>query len=52
MKLESKKTKRIKADPYLLIPSILISFIGIVTLLSTTIDGSGQFGDISIVKSR
>ena len=52
MKLESKKIKRIKADPYLLIPSILISFIGIVTLLSTTIDSSGQFGDISIVKKQ
>ena len=52
MKLESKKIKRIKADPYLLIPSILISFIGIVTLLSTTIDSNGQFGDISIVKKQ
>jgi len=52
MKLESKKIKRIKADPYLLIPSILISFIGIVTLLSTTIDSSGQFGDVSIVRRQ
>ena len=52
MKLESKKTKRIKADPYLLIPSILISFIGIVTLLSTTIDSNGQFGDVSIVQRQ
>jgi len=52
MKLESKKIKRIKADPYLLIPSILISFIGIVTLLSTTIDSNGQFGDVSIVQKQ
>ena len=52
MKLESKKIKRIKADPYLLIPSILISFIGVVTLLSTTIDSNGLFGDISIVKKQ
>jgi rod shape determining protein RodA len=52
MKLESKKIKRIKADPYLLIPSILISFIGIVTLLSTTIDSNGQFGDVSIVQRQ
>jgi len=52
MKLESKKIKRIKADPYLLIPSILISFIGVVTLLSTTIDSNGQFGDINIVKKQ
>lgn len=52
MKLESKKIKRIKADPYLLIPSILISFIGVVTLLSTTIDSNGQFGDVSIVQKQ
>ncbi len=52
MKLESKKIKRIKADPYLLIPSILISFIGVVTLLSTTIDSNGQFGDVSIVQRQ
>ena len=52
MKLESKKIKRIKADPYLLIPSMLISFIGVVTLLSTTIDSTGQFGDVSIVQKQ
>jgi cell division protein FtsW (lipid II flippase) len=52
MKLINEKLKKIKADPYLLIPSVLISFIGIVTLLSTTIESIGQFGDISIVKKQ
>jgi len=49
MKLENGKRKKIRLDPYIFIPSVLISVIGIVVLLSTTIEGDGSFGDLSIV---
>lgn len=39
-------------DLKLLIPSILISIIGLVTLLSTTIQADGTFGDISILSKQ
>ena len=52
MKLKSEKQKKVKADLYLLIPTVLISFIGLITLLSTTIESNGQFGDISIVRKQ
>lgn len=50
MKLVSHKTRfSIPIDWKTFIPIILLSLIGIVTLLSTTILPSGGFGDISIV---
>lgn len=52
MELTKKKLKKIKIDPYLFLSAALISFIGVVTLLSTTIESSGQFGDITIVKKQ
>lgn len=52
MELTEKKSKNIKIDSYLLLSAALISFIGVVTLLSTTIESSGQFGDITIVRKQ
>lgn len=48
MKLENAK-KRIKIDWYILIPTVLISLIGIITLLSTAIGNDGKFEELSIV---
>ncbi|KUK76768.1 MAG: Rod shape-determining protein RodA [candidate division WS6 bacterium 34_10] len=45
----SEKKDRFNIDLKILIPSILISIIGIVTLLSTTILPNGTFGDRTIV---
>lgn len=44
-----KKTNRSNFELKLLIPSLLISVIGIITLLSTTIQSDGTFGDSTIV---
>ena len=49
MKLGNGKARRLKIDPLILIPAVLISFIGIISLLSTTIESNGSFGDVSIV---
>jgi len=45
----NKKNKVFDLEFKILIPSILISIIGVVTLLSTTIQNDGTFGDTSIV---
>jgi rod shape determining protein RodA len=45
----SKKTKKNNLELKILIPSILISLIGLITLLSTTILPEGTFGDNTIV---
>ncbi|MFA6754688.1 MAG: FtsW/RodA/SpoVE family cell cycle protein, partial [Candidatus Dojkabacteria bacterium] len=44
-----KKTNGSNFELKLLIPSLLISVIGIITLLSTTIQSDGTFGDSTIV---
>jgi rod shape determining protein RodA len=48
-KFLSKETKNFNIELKILIPSILISIIGIVTLLSTTILSDGTFGDNGLV---
>jgi rod shape determining protein RodA len=48
-KFLSKKDKGLNIELKILIPSILISIVGIITLLSTTIQSDGSFGDTSIV---
>jgi rod shape determining protein RodA len=48
-KFLSKKEKVFNIELKILIPSILISIIGIITLLSTTIQSDGTFGDMNIV---
>lgn len=46
----AKKSKRFfSLDLYILVPSILLSVIGLISLLSTTITADGYFGDLSIV---
>lgn len=49
MKVGNGKKKKLKIDLYIFIPTVLISVIGIVSLLSTTIESDGSFGDLSIV---
>ena len=52
MKIENKKLKKKRFDLLILIPTILISVIGIITLLSTTIGSDGTFQDLSIVNKQ
>lgn len=52
MKLGSGKKGKLKIDWFLLIPIVLISVIGIITLLSTTIESDGAFGELSIVNKQ
>ncbi|HNW23288.1 MAG TPA: rod shape-determining protein RodA [Candidatus Dojkabacteria bacterium] len=49
MKVGNGKQKRLRLDLYIFIPAVLISIIGIFTLLSTTIGNDGKFNDLSIV---
>ncbi len=46
------KRKRLNVELRILIPSVVISIIGLVTLLSTTILPNGTFGDINIVQKQ
>jgi rod shape determining protein RodA len=48
-KFLKKKVKNFNIELKILIPSILISAIGIITLLSTTIQPDGTFGDNTVV---
>jgi rod shape determining protein RodA len=48
-KFLKKKVKNFNIELKILIPSILISAIGIITLLSTTIQSDGTFGDNTVV---
>ena len=52
MKVENGKRKKLKIDFVLFIPTVLISLIGLITLLSTTIESSGGFGDLDIVRKQ
>lgn len=52
MKVSDTRKGKIKIDPFIFIPMLLISVIGIVALLSTTITGEGIFGDLEIVKKQ
>lgn len=52
MKIENSKQKLFKIELLILIPVIFLSVIGIITLLSTTIDNTGTFGDLSIVNKQ
>ncbi len=49
MKLSNGNKKKFKIDPFIFIPTVLISVIGIFVLLSTTIGTDGSFQDLSIV---
>jgi rod shape determining protein RodA len=49
MKLTDQTKKKFVLDLKIFIPMILISFIGIISLLSTTVLSTGGFGDLSIV---
>lgn len=52
MNLVKKEKKGIKLDLYIFIPTVIISIIGLVTLLSTTIESNGQFGDLDIFRKQ
>ncbi len=52
MKIGSKKLNTLKIDFLQFIPTFLISVIGVITLLSTTIESSGEFGDFDIVRKQ
>jgi rod shape determining protein RodA len=51
-KFLTEKKNVLNTDLKILIPSILISVVGIITLLSTTIQSDGVFGDITIVTKQ
>lgn len=52
MKIGSKKLKTFKIDLFQFVPTLFISVIGVITLLSTTIESSGEFGDFDIVRKQ
>lgn len=52
MKLGNGKKRKFRIDPLIFIPMILISLVGIVALLSTTIGNDGVFGDTAIVQKQ
>lgn len=52
MNLIKKGKNGLKLDLYVVIPAVIISIIGIITLLSTTIESNGQFGDLDIVNKQ
>lgn len=52
MRIETEKKKRFNVDLLILIPLLLISLLGIVSLLSTTITAEGFFGDMDIVNKQ
>lgn len=52
MKIDKKEKTKFKLNWFLLLSSLLISAIGIVSLLSTTIETDGSFGDLSIVNRQ
>ncbi len=52
MNLIKKEKKGLKLDLFIFIPTVIISIIGIVTLLSTTIESNGQFGDLDIFNKQ
>ncbi len=52
MKLEKKNKRKFKIDIFILLPAILLSVIGIITLLSTTLGVDGIFEDTEIVNKQ
>ncbi len=52
MKLGKENRKKFRIDFSLFIPAVIISVIGIVALLSTTIESTGGFGNLDIVKKQ
>ncbi len=52
MKIQTKERRTFNIDPVLLVPTILLCFVGIVALLSTTITTEGSFGDTSIITKQ
>lgn len=52
MNLVKKEKKGFKLDLYIFIPTVIISIIGLITLLSTTIESNGQFGDLDIFRKQ
>ena len=52
MNLIKKGKKGFKLDLYIFIPTVIISIIGLITLLSTTIESNGQFGDLDIFRKQ
>ena len=52
MNLIKKEKKGLKLDLFIFIPTVIISIIGIFTLLSTTIESNGQFGDLEIIRKQ
>ncbi len=52
MKLEKKNKRKFKIDIFILLPAILLSVIGVITLLSTTLGIDGIFEDTEIVNKQ
>jgi len=49
MRIEDNKRKKLRLDLFLVIPTVFLCIIGLISLLSTTIDNTGAFGDLDIV---
>jgi len=52
MKLEKRNRRKFKVDVFILLPAILLSIIGVITLLSTTLGIDGVFEDTEIVNKQ
>lgn len=52
MDIQGEKKKVFRIDILLIIPAIILITIGVLTLLSTTIDATGTFGDTGIVTKQ
>jgi len=52
MKVERKKKRKFKLNILFFLPIILISAIGVISLLSTTVQVDGSFGDMEIVNKQ
>ncbi len=52
MKLEKRNKKNFRIDIFILLPAILLSLIGVITLLSTTLGIDGVFEDMEIVNKQ
>lgn len=52
MKLEKRNKRKFRIDIFILLPAILLSVIGVITLLSTTLGIDGVFEDTEIVNKQ
>ncbi|MDY0097002.1 MAG: rod shape-determining protein RodA [Candidatus Dojkabacteria bacterium] len=52
MKLEKRNKRKFRIDVFILLPAILLSIIGVITLLSTTLGIDGVFEDTEIVNKQ